>query len=417
MKEAWLNKYKESVEDLNFNSRVLVGFNANIDVTLNFEDLDINLDDVKKEKIDYIRSESDLKKVLRYCRDEETNLEFEVKDFEPKLDGEESIGGQAGIMSNFLSRMGHRSVMYTPFLSEEVVEKMDNDILYPVVDDGLVLKSVSDSVNSDRTKKNHIIEFKEESCRLILSDKLRGFGPYFRKGIEEKFSLIQEEVDKAIFSGFHDIDGNFDARLKKSEKQLRKLHIPKHLEFVSSTREKDKAIIEDILPQFTSVGMDESELKTISEIIGYKIDERPSLGEVYSISKKIIEEYSISRVHVHTRNFQTVVADKKYPVRDKNIRESLLFSGLAAVSQAERGKIPEIGEIEFNDEDMHLTRLDDLEHFQDFFELEDFVETGIARLEGCKVIAVPTIIHEEPERLVGMGDIISSGAFAAENHF
>ncbi|EHK00758.1 hypothetical protein HRED_11237, partial [Candidatus Haloredivivus sp. G17] len=45
---------------------------------------------------------------------------------------------------------------------------------------------------------------------------------------------------------------------------------------------------------------------------------------------------------------------------------------------------------------------------------DEFVETGKALIEDYKVCAIPTLIHEDPKRLVGMGDLISSGAFAYE---
>ncbi|PSH00810.1 MAG: hypothetical protein BRC30_01575, partial [Nanohaloarchaea archaeon SW_7_46_7] len=61
-----------------------------------------------------------------------------------------------------------------------------------------------------------------------------------------------------------------------------------------------------------------------------------------------------------------------------------------------------------------IERLDELEHFEDFFDLNGFVETGIACVDDLKVVAIPTIIHENPDRLVGMGDIISAGAFVGE---
>ncbi|MFB6100676.1 MAG: ADP-dependent glucokinase/phosphofructokinase [Candidatus Nanohalobium sp.] len=416
MKNKWLKKYQKAAHKADFDSNVLLGFNANIDVTTNFSKIEADLEEVEEEELRKVKSEEDFLKVLKHCRENETNLEVDSTEFDAEVDGDEQIGGQAGIMSNFLSGVGHRAVIYTPFLSQELAEKIHSEVLYPTVEDGMVLKSVSDAVNSDRTKKNYIVEFEEESCRLILSDHLRGFGPYFRKGMEEKFPVLQDEIDRAIFSGFHDIRGNFESKLRKSEKQLRKLHVPKHLEFVSTTPQKDEMILEKILPYFTSVGMDESELHKISDIMGYEIDEEPSLGDVYTISKKMIQKYDVERVHVHTKNFQSVVAESSYPVRDERIRKSILFSGLSAVSMAETGEIPEPSEIELETDRMHITKLDDLEHFEDFFDLDDFAETGIARLEGYKVVAAPTIIHEEPKRLVGMGDIISSGAFTAEVH-
>jgi ADP-dependent phosphofructokinase/glucokinase len=415
MKTEWLERYRKASEKTDFNAKILLGFNANIDVSQSFSDIDFDLGEIEGYELRKINSKEDLKKVLKYCCENKTNLEVQGSGLDLDVDGKEQIGGQAGIMSNFLSGIGHRAVIYTPFLSEKLADKIDDEVLYPTLDDGMVLKSVSEAVNSDRTKENYIIEFEEESCRLILSDNLRGFGPYFRKGMEEKFPVLQEEMDRAIFSGFHDIKGNFESKIRKAEKQLRKLHIPMHLEFVSTTERKRRKILEHVLPYFTSVGMDESELRNTGEIMEHSISQEPSLGEVYTISKKIIEEYGVSRVHVHTKHFQSIVADRKYPVRDKQMRDGMLYSELAAVSMADSGEIPESGDLEITD-DMHVTRLDDLEHFQDFFDLKNFVETGTARLEGYKVVAIPTIIHEKPERLVGMGDVISSGAFASETN-
>lgn len=414
MKQKWLEKYRSVEEKEDFGSKVLLGFNANIDVSQNFDKLDINLEGVEAEELRELGSKKDLKKVLKFCRENLANLEIDAPNFNLGIQEDGQIGGQAGIMSNFLSNIGHRAVIYTPFLSEELAEKIDPEVLYPCVEDGMVLQSVSKAINSDRTKKNYIIEFGEESCRLILSDHLRGFGPYFRKGVEEKFPELQGEIDRAIFSGFHDVAGNIDSKFRKAEKQLRKLHIPKHLEFVSSTPEKDKKILEKILPYFTSVGMDENEVRKISDIMGYEIGKEPSLGEVYTASKKIIQKYDVRRVHVHTMNFHSVVAERSYPVRDKRIRNSMLFSELAAVSMAEKGSIPGKEDIELKEGEMHVTKLDDLEHFADFFDLDDFSETGITRIEDYKVVAIPTLIHEEPKRLVGMGDLISSGAFTTE---
>jgi ADP-dependent phosphofructokinase/glucokinase len=416
MKQKWLNRYREAGENLSFDSKVLLGFNCNIDVLQSFEELSLDLEDIKGEELRRISSRDEFRKVLKFSRTRERNLEVSIENLDIEIEGEERIGGQAGIMSNFLSRIGNRSVLYTPFLSEDLSELIDPEVVYPVADENLTLQSVPDAVNSDRTKRNYIVESEDVSSRVILSDHIRGFGAYFRKGVEEKFPEMQESIDRAILSGFHDVEGNFESKLRKAEKQLRKIHVPTHLEFVSTTHERDEMILGRIASCFTSIGMDESELKRIADILGYSIEEEPSLGDVYSISKKIIQKYNMSRVHVHTKNFQAVVADRKYPVKDTRIRESMLFGCLAANSMAEIGKIPEREDIGINEENMHVKRLDDLEHFEEFFNLDNFAETGTARLEDYKVVAIPTLIHEEPEKLVGMGDLISSGAFIGETH-
>ncbi|QGA80022.1 ADP-dependent glucokinase/phosphofructokinase [Candidatus Nanohalobium constans] len=412
MKKEWIQKYQDAVEETNFDSNVLTGFNANIDCSSSFEELEISIEDVEAEKMESVSSKEDLKKILKYCKENCSNEEVSL-DFDLEKNCEKQLGGQGGIMANFLSRIGNRAAFYTPFLSQEIAELMDNEVVYPVIDDTLTLQSIEEAVNSDRTKQNYIIEFEEESCRLILSDSIRGFGPYFRKSVEEKLSETKGSIDRMLLSGFQDVEGNIEAKYKKAETQLEKVEIPKHLEFVSKGERKDKLMLSQIAPHFTSIGMDERELRNISDALGFDLEES-SLGHVYNAAKNILEETGVSRVHIHTLEFQCVVAENSYSVDAEDISRGMLFGGLAAVSMAEKGEIPERDEISMAPDDMHLNRLDNLEHFEDFFDLEDFSQTGIAQIDGYTVVAVPTIIHEEPKRLVGMGDLISSGAFVAE---
>ncbi|PSH02246.1 MAG: hypothetical protein BRC26_01540, partial [Nanohaloarchaea archaeon QH_8_44_6] len=65
-------------------------------------------------------------------------------------------------------------------------------------------------------------------------------------------------------------------------------------------------------------------------------------------------------------------------------------------------------------DDKHIKRLDMLEDFGDFFEIDDFARKGIGKVKNYRVAAIPTIIHEDPKRVVGLGDIISSGTFVGE---
>lgn len=413
MKQKWLKRYSDAGRNLSFDSKVLLGFNANINIMRKFEELKLDLD-VQSEELRSVQSRKEFLKVLKFCKEEEKSLKVYRENFNPDIVGEKQIGGQAGIMANFLSTLGHRSILYSPILSDELADKIDHEVLYPIADENLTLQSVSDSVNSDRTKKNYIIEFSDISSRLILSENLRGFGPYFRKGVEDKFDELQENVDRAIFSGFHDVTGNIETKLRKSEKQLRKMHIPKHLEFVSTKEEKDRILLERIVPCFTSIGMDESELERIAELIDCEIETHSSLKDVYKVSKEVIEKFNLSRVHVHTKKFQVVVADRDYPVKDERIRESLLFGGIAATTMAEKGEIPSKEQMEVKTDKMHVNKLDELEKFGEKLGSDDFAEKGIGRTENYKIIAVPTLIHENPERIVGMGDLISSSAFISE---
>lgn len=395
---------------------VLTGFNANIDRIHNVSDLDPDLSDVEPELVKNITSIDELKKSLSYCIENSENREVSF-DIDIGLEGEDFIGGQAGIISNYLSGNGNGVIFYTPLLSEELANKMNEKVLYPVIEKEFVLKNVRDASNTDRTKINHIFEYNEErSGRLILSDKLKGFGPYFRKGVEDKLEVIQENVDCGIFSGFHNIEGNKEARLKKSALQLEKLKIPIHLEYVHKDKETARLLAKYIFPHVDSIGLDETEFKELTDLLDHKeIEGNVNLGQAFEHSQDIIEEFGISRIHLHTYRYHITVTENDYSVPAERVRDSMLYSEISAIQRAETGEIPDIAQVkDFDKKGKTLSGVKELEDFGNFFNLSSFKETGVGKAEGYRVVAIPVLIHEDPERTVGMGDIISSGAFTSE---
>jgi ADP-dependent phosphofructokinase/glucokinase len=417
MKDHWRLKYQKA-GDLEGRDQVsvLTGFNANIDVLHDLENLKISFDDVEPELVNPLQSRDDLLSSLKFCVVNGVNEEVRRKNFRENIEGgQERIGGQGAIMANFLSSMGNYTVFYTPLLSEELAEKMDEEVVYPEVEGKLVLKRVSQCVNTDRTKKNTIIEFNEEETgRMIISGEVKGFGPYFRKGVEESFDTLEEELDRMILSGFQNVKGNLESKLEKAKMQLEKIDTPKHLEYVRMDKEKRRKVLEDLLGAFESIGMDEEEVKEVAEHLDIDTSEHLSLGHAYQVGRKLVDE-KVSRCHIHTYRYHLVVADGDYPIGEAAIQRAMLLGSVSALSLAEKGEIPGEKDVEkFDIDDKHIHRLDELEHFGDHMDLEDFAETGMAEIEGKKVVAIPNMIHEDPERLVGMGDIISSGAFVEE---
>lgn len=418
LEKSWIKKYKKSVELAGPSRDVLVGFNANIDVMFDLEDLDIDLD-VEPENIQKAESYRDIKSALKFCIENSENRELELGEIGHEFDGsEERIGGQAGIMANFLSGIGNAVTFYTPFLSQELADMINENVLYPVVDGEFVLKNVRDASNTDRTKRNLIFEYSgEETGRVIFSRKLKGFGSYFRKGVEDHFDKIDEDVDRIILSGFHDVEGNKEAKLRKAQKQISKLKTPVHLEFVYRNDELSSLIAQHVISEVESIGLDEDELKKLIDLLDIDVDleEKVSLGDAFQAGKKIIEHFGLERFHLHTYQFHLTIAREDYRFSETRIRDAMLFGELCAIENADTGEIPETSDLEsFDMAYKHIEGLQELGHFQDFFDLENFIEEGKARIDDYKVVAIPTVIHENPERLVGMGDIISSGAFVAE---
>lgn len=417
MKDEWRKKYQKISEKPEVGGfQVLTAFNANIDRTIKFEDADWDLD-VKPENLDSVKTWEDVEKVLKFAVENGKNLEVDASSLKEKPEnGTPSIGGQAGIMANFLSGLNGSVTFYTPLLSQELADMIDEKVLHPYFDKDFSLKNVRDASNTDRTKENIIIEFAEpKSGRLILSDKLRGFGPYFRSGIEDNIALIDQNIEGALFSGFQNITGNREAKIEKAWQQLSKVNSRTHIELADSDREILKLIVHELLPQANSLGLDENEALEISDLIGKDFSDQLHVGEAFDLSRELIEDRDLERVHLHTYRYHLVVAAGDYTPELEDIRNGMLFGEVSAIKSAEIGKIPCSDDFDgLSFDNKHVRNLDELEEFQDFFNLEGFTETGTAEIDGYKVAAIPAVIHEEPKRLVGMGDLISSGAFIYE---
>lgn len=418
MEERWVERYRDSRQMLGPSRDVLVAFNANIDRVMQLEDLDISLEGADSRELDKVSTMDGLKSALKYCMEKGENREIELGELEHDFqEGEEQIGGQAGIMANFLSNLGNGVIFYTPFLSEELAEKVNDNVLYPVVEGDFKLKNVRDASNTDRTKENLIFEYSNgQTGRVIFSSKMKGFGPYFRKGVEESFPEIEENTDRMILSGFHDVEGNREAKLKKAGNQIAELEKPVHVEFVYRNDELSRMIAEHVLSEADSIGLDEDELERLTELLDLDVETgEMSLGDAFHAAKQLVERFELERCHVHTYRFHLCVASQDYSIPVERIRDAMLFGELCAIKNAEKGEIPGANELErFDMENKHLHGIDEMEEFGDYFDLHDFVESGTAELEGHVVAAIPALIHEDPERLVGMGDIISAGAFVAE---
>jgi len=417
MKDKWRNKYVEMAKNPDIGGfQVLTAFNANIDRTIKLEELNWNLK-AEAEKLESVENLEDIKKVLNYCVENSKNLEVDASNFNGSINqGKLNIGGQAGIMANFLSGLDGSVTFYTPFLSEQLAEKIDERVLHPYFENEFMLKNVRDSANTDRTKENIIIEFSEpKSGRLILSDKLRGFGPYFRSGIEDNIELIDQNIQGALFSGFQNVTGNKELKIEKSRQQLAKIKSKKHIEMVDCSKELFHLIGDKILPHVDSVGLDENEASQLAEVADKEVSEPLHIGEAFDLFKNLIEDTELERCHLHTYRYHLIVAKNNYDLDLTHMRDGMLFGEIAAIKSADLGRIPELDDFDgLSFDEVHVKSLDEFEEFEDFFDLENFTETGMAEIDDFKVAAVPTLIHENPERLVGMGDLISSGAFAYE---
>jgi len=414
LEKKWIEKYKESLNLIERTAKIFTGFNMNID-EVHGDKFEL---DQPPEIGDSVETIEELKAALRYCKENGENHEVDYSELKIGSGEKQQIGGQGGIMSNYLAETGNEVIFYTSLLSKELSEIMSEKILYPVEEDNVFyLKNIQNAVNSNQTKINHIFEFEgEKSGRLILSGRLKGYEPYLPQDLEEDLPLIQGNTDCCIFSGFHNVTGNKEVRLKKSAEQLKEMHRPIHIEYVHKDRETANMILDYILPEADSLGLDEIELREIAETLELDTPESPNFSEAFSLLRKIREKIGLSRIHLHTHRYHITLVESHYPVKPERLRESMLFGELSAVQLAEKGEIPDSSDLQdFNMEEKNIQGVQELENFGNFHDMERFAEEGIAELEDVTVVGIPVINHQNPERTVGMGDLISSGSFSMEH--
>ncbi|EGQ43886.1 MAG: archaeal ADP-dependent phosphofructokinase/glucokinase [Candidatus Nanosalina sp. J07AB43] len=284
-----------------------------------------------------------------------------------------------------------------------------------MLDGKIVLKRATECTNSDRTKKDAVIKLNNGNNYLKLSGKMQGFGPYFRSGVEENFSHLDKEMDRIILSGFQETEGNYESKLIKSSQQLEKIETEKHLEYVTMSQEKRQLMIEEVIPKFESISLDEAGAKELAEELEIQVENRLSAEDALKLGKALLDIEEIKRCHIQTYRYQICVTSADYRIEASKIRDAMLYAQIYSTAMAETGSIPEEEDVQKSGLDgRHVHRLDPLEDMADHLDKERFVETGVYSGSEIKAAAIPTLIEEDPKRVDGLRTVSSSGAFTEE---
>ncbi|MFB6245802.1 MAG: ADP-dependent glucokinase/phosphofructokinase [Candidatus Nanohaloarchaea archaeon] len=415
MREKWLQRYRESAGLGRKKAEVLLGFNANIDRIVSLENSELKIEDVRPRKHERVSTITEMKQELRDCVESGESREVDVEGINIS-GGETRAGGQPAIMANYLASLEDKPIFYTPELSEVLAGEIKSGVKVPSAEgEQLELLDVEEAADSDRTKENLIVEYEEGTGgRVIFSSSLRGFGPYFDSELEPHLEELDDEVDCCVLSGFHDAEGNVEARLEKSRKQLQSMESPIHLEYVHRNRYYAEKIFEEIVSEVDSLGLDEGEGRALADSLDI-VDEITefNLGEAFKLAKEMIHRYRLERVHIHTTDYHLCATERDYLAPEK-IRRAMLYGDLCGFRACSSGQISGQEDLEAGISRSSIQGLEELNDFGDYFGIEEFAAEGIARLKGLNVVAIPPLIDESPERMVGIGDIISCGAFTGE---
>ena len=367
------------------------------------------------------------------------------------------IGGQAGIISNFLSSLGLKKVVvYVPWLSQEQAEYfVDTDNLWhPKVENGKVfLKHPREAFKPNiESKVNWILEYSTNlnvSCdgrnfkvprnnRLIISSHPKWLRLDMEREVYEQLNSIFP-IDGAMLSGYQLItekyeDGStYQDHVARSVQVIEKLkslnpELRIHVELTSiQNRVIRKAILTEIVAKHVhSLGLDTMEIANALNVLGHEelsysviTKEEYGITSIYQGAVQLLKDLSLERVHVHSLGFYICILVKDHPLTLKEHRGFLLFSSTLAAAKAIRGNIENFMEAEVGLEvPISSDGIEGLENFKIYCvgrklcTLEEF-ESGYLYGPDHDAVIIPTKIVNKPKATVGIGDVISAGTFAA----
>jgi len=415
MKDNWRKLYRENTGRIQTeNLQVLTGFDAGIDKEIRIDEVEIDLSHTEAQKHGRIESMQDLREALAEADERNEALACEGG-FSPDMEVHREILSGAGALSaRFLNNTGFDTVLYSGTLSEKVTARLEGNIRTLKEEDGPKIVDKESGINTSETRKDTVFTSGAREA-LRLRHDLKGFGPYFRKGIEDGFGDLEKEIGLAILSGFHRAGGNIEAKIERAAKQLPKLDIPKHLDYRIMGAKASEKLIDRLLPAFDSINLDTEEMKQVSEALGLDTQEEPSIQNCLDLARKLTEEKNLERIHIHTERFQAVFESGETGSDVSEMRDSLLWAWNCSKATEGRRRVPREEDIrEYDLQDRHVHRLDPLEEFAQRHGLKGFAGTGTGELEDLKVVCVPALREDGPRQSVSE-TVVSAGAFVAEN--
>jgi ADP-dependent phosphofructokinase/glucokinase len=476
--QEWEQRYKDSFYDakeaLPYLDGIFVAYNSNIDAIkhLTAEDL---------SKLTKLFNEAEIQeRVETYPREIKDPLDFVARLIISMKEGKAAeipthtsdthewlkehlgfdyahMGGQAGIISNLLARLGIKKVVaYVPWLSEEQTKYfVDSDnLLHPKVEEGKVLLKPPGQAFKPgiESKVNWIFEYSKDlevtyngnkfkvprDNRLIISSRPKWIRLDMDKKIYEHLDSIFP-VDGAMLSGYQMIKEEYEDGLTykdyvgNSVKVIEKLkalnpELRIHVELTSiQNRLIRKAILTEIVAKHVhSLGLDTVEVANALNVLGHEElsysvikKEENGIAALYQGAVQLLKDLALERVHVHSLGFYICILAKGHPLNLKEHRDCLLFSSTLAAAKALEGEIKNLPEAEIGlrvpISDKGVEDLETLKVYctgRNLCTSEEF-EYGYIYGSDHDAVLIPSKVVDKPKATVGIGDTISAGAFAA----
>jgi len=463
LQSRWLENYRsvpETLASLREVGSVLSGFNANIDAVRKikpefFQGLLNQVGDPYAGGATHhaIATAGDLLRGFVECFEEGIAQEWLVTDEDTYAWLDQNIGydqlqmgGQGGIIGNVMAVCGIRNVLVhaASLPDKQSSQFLAEDNLLSANSEGQFDCACRIHREQDVPLIHWILEFDKGDTitvggRKITCPKSNRFiatwDPLnFRLAIDENFvravDAFTEGLDYCMLSGYQMLSedltdgGKAIDRIRDSKAMVdrwRERHpaLVVHFEFAST---QDVAVRRQLFSEMRhwadSMGLNEQELIDILEVEGQgelaeACRDFLSAETLFQGLEWVFENSGIPRIQLHFFGLYITIQKKGYGRTPRQTRDGMALAATIAAAKACTGSIEKresllkavgrpIGEVSVRELN-GLARL-----LEERFGPGDLRETGICTTEHFDVVALPTIIIDNPVTLVGMGDTISS---------
>jgi len=355
------------------------------------------------------------------------------------------MGGQGGIVANAMAVCGVNPVyVHCASLPEEQGRLfLDLPNLISVDDKGK-LKKAYDISRNEIPLIHWIIEFdkgdtlnyngKSISCpksnRFIATYDPLNFKLEIDKPFAEAFYDGKTPFEYIILSGYQMLQENLSDGLKGLDRIDESIKIvdkwrqgdSEHILHFEVASTQDKVIRKNLLDKLAahsdSIGFNERELIDMLEVIGEEklaevCDRETTSANLFKGMLKVQEYTNCPRLQLHMFGLYITLQKKGFKVTPQQNRNGMQLAAVIAAAKAGTGSINEKSVLLWAEEkevsSIGLKELQDLSmEVEKQFAANKLMEEGIFTDELMEIIAVPTIIIDNPVTLVGMGDTISS---------
>lgn len=470
LKEKWFSHYQSAEEQLAKMSEVkglISAFNANIDAVIKVSGKKIaeiitgnslNEAELVVDGAKSINSNEDAIRGLIYCFKGGIAEEWLIEDvavFEwlNKSIGYDNLqmGGQGGIVANAMAVCGVQDVYVHTASSPIEQSKLFLDLpnLKNIDENGKIQKATDISRSKDIPLIHWIIEFDKGDTVSVNGETFicpkanRFIATYdplnFKLAIDPVFNEVMEKPETAldciILSGYQMLSsqlpdgGSGMDRIDESKKMVnswRKQGSDDILHFeIASTQDKTvrKYLIDNLAGEVDSIGFNERELIDILEVIGETdladaCDKETNSSNLFKGMVKVFNYTNCPRLQLHMFGLYVTMQKKDFKVTPLQNRKGMQLAANIAATKAGTGAINTKDILLWSkDQKVADVGLNELKGLSDtvaeIYGANNLLEEGIFENDSVDIIAVPTIIIENPITLVGMGDTISSISLVA----